>query len=669
MKWITKILVVLFMGFGMHAKAQQIAVYPIGQFELNKDVSQVSVAADQPLVAAMDEKGLLKLWNIETLQVTGSKDTGIKPVFLSFLRNDEQLLAIGKGGAAYIYNLQVAEIKSIKLAGEVTLPGLDPERRLLTFINDQEEVVVFNLRSGLPQHTIPFGDRLKNPTYLGYDQFGRQLTVIDELGTALAIDPIRQQVVSEFKIRSDEYDNSASVLHAASANPAANYFVAGVQEVFIPKGGLAANTQPQRRNSLVAFDGITKSEIKRIRVNDRLDHLMIGPELHNVTGYAEKKSDVTIYDILSGMEVARVTPPDIPVSLDLSPGGEYLAVGTDRGAAIVYELIRQSAPQIEIKSPPLNRNIGSQTINKDSVTVAGNISNARMKGLYVNGTPQKVGVGNAFETAVGLVPGKNRITINGTDFDNNRLTKEIYVTYEPRGELPKNLNEELSTQKRVALVIGNAEYESNATLNNTTNDAHLMTDALKKLGFEVTTIINGTYEDMKNATLEFGSQIQDVDVSIFYYAGHGLEVEGVNYLVPTDANISNALDVQQQTLPLTSVIKTGHYANRQGLNMIILDACRNNPFPTGSRGGAGLAKENAPSGTIIAYATSPGSVASDGSDDNGLYTSQLVEQMLTPQRIEDVFIKTRNDVERLSNGQQQPWEEARLNGIFYLSYD
>ena len=146
-----------------------------------------------------------------------------------------------------------------------------------------------------------------------------------------------------------------------------------------------------------------------------------------------------------------------------------------------------------------------------------------------------------------------------------------------------------------------------------------------------------------------------------------MEVDGTNYLVPVDANISSALDVKLKTIPMTGVLRTMELTNDEGLNMIILDACRNNPFPTGRRsGGSGLARVQAPSGTLIAYATDPGSVASDGDTDNGLYTGELVKQLRLSQRIEDIFMNTRNAVEQKSDGAQRPWEEARLKGVFYL---
>jgi uncharacterized caspase-like protein len=194
-----------------------------------------------------------------------------------------------------------------------------------------------------------------------------------------------------------------------------------------------------------------------------------------------------------------------------------------------------------------------------------------------------------------------------------------------------------------------------------------MAAVLKEMNFEVITVADGSYEEMKTAIYTFGDRIQDADVSIFYYAGHGLEVDGTNYLVPVDANIQSALDVKLKTIPLTGIIRTMEFANDEGLNMIILDACRNNPFPTGKRsGGSGLARVQAPSGTLIAYATDPGSTASDGDKSNGLYTGELVKQMKVSQRIEDIFMNTRNQVEHLSNGAQRPWEEARLKGVFFL---
>ena len=271
----------------------------------------------------------------------------------------------------------------------------------------------------------------------------------------------------------------------------------------------------------------------------------------------------------------------------------------------------------------------------------------------------------SFKSAVELSPGKNRVRIAAQNTQSQTITKDVYFNYEPTEQNPSQ-RQVSEHHKRTALIIGNADYTSTGKLRNTLNDAKGVAQTLKDLGFDVQVIENGTYESMKNAIYAFGDRIQDVDVSLFFYAGHGMEIDGVNYLIPVDADIQSHLDIKQKCVPLTGVLSTMEFANEEGLNLIILDACRNNPFPSGKRGGAGLAKVTAPSGTLIAYATDPGSVASDGDGVNGLYTGELIKQLKIPQRIEDIFMNTRNLVEEKSEGKQRPWEVARLKGVFYL---
>jgi uncharacterized caspase-like protein len=315
--------------------------------------------------------------------------------------------------------------------------------------------------------------------------------------------------------------------------------------------------------------------------------------------------------------------------------------------------------------------LGDQVVQEPDLRIEGAIEGGdRIEKVFVNGEPANFNFGKDFTADVNLEKGKNRITITVQNTEAQVTDKDFYITYEPRNAPVKEKvpgGPQKFKGKRLALVIGNAEYASNAKLRNTRNDAASMAVELQALGFEVMKVLDGTYEQMKNAIYAFGDKAQTVDVSVFFYAGHGLEVDGTNYLVPVDANIQSALDVKQKAIPLTGVIRTMEFANDEGLNMIILDACRNNPFPTGKRSsGSGLARIQTPSGTLIAYSTDPGSVASDGDRENGLYTGELIKQLSISQRIEDVFMNTRNAVERVSNGAQRPWEEARLKGVFYL---
>ena len=175
-----------------------------------------------------------------------------------------------------------------------------------------------------------------------------------------------------------------------------------------------------------------------------------------------------------------------------------------------------------------------------------------------------------------------------------------------------------ATEKRVALVIGNSAYQNVTRLDNPRNDAALMAETLASLGF---TLVGGRAQldldkpAMDIAVQSFGRQVQGADVALFYYAGHGVQVSGANYLVPVSANATREADVDFQMLDVNLVLRQMQGSGTR-LNMVILDACRNNPF--GGRGlraaDGGLAQMRAPEGTLISYATQPGNVAQDGSD-------------------------------------------------------
>jgi uncharacterized caspase-like protein len=184
-----------------------------------------------------------------------------------------------------------------------------------------------------------------------------------------------------------------------------------------------------------------------------------------------------------------------------------------------------------------------------------------------------------------------------------------------------------AADKRVALVIGNSAYQNVARLDNPRNDAVLMADTLGSLGFIM--IGNGAQLDLDKPAMDlavqnFGRQIQGADVALFYYAGHGVQVSGSNYLVPVGANPTREVDVDFQMVDVNLVLRQMQGSGTR-LNMVILDACRNNPFGArGLRGSdGGLAQMRAPEGTLISYATQPGNVAQDGSDGHSPYTKAL----------------------------------------------
>ncbi|MEO5669312.1 MAG: caspase family protein [Ramlibacter sp.] len=220
---------------------------------------------------------------------------------------------------------------------------------------------------------------------------------------------------------------------------------------------------------------------------------------------------------------------------------------------------------------------------------------------------------------------------------------------------------------RVALVIGNSAYPG-AALANPARDARDMGQTLTGLGFQVIELRDGGKAQMAQAIAQVRTALKDrKGVGMLYYAGHGLQLDWRNYMVPVDAKLASAADVASQTIDLGDVVDAFKSAGTR-MNIVVLDACRDNPF-TGSASAKGLAQFDAPTGTFLAYATAPGNVASDGeADGNGLYTRFLLAELRKPTaRIEDVFKRVRLQVRQKSDGRQVPWESTSLEEDFFFN--
>lgn len=227
-------------------------------------------------------------------------------------------------------------------------------------------------------------------------------------------------------------------------------------------------------------------------------------------------------------------------------------------------------------------------------------------------------------------------------------------------------------QRRIALVIGNGAYEYLPRLANPVSDARLIATTLQSVGFEL--VGGGAQIDLDRAGFErairqFGAKLAGGSVGLFYYAGHGVQLQGVNYLVPVAANPETAADADFQLVNANTVLKQMESSDPR-LNIVILDACRNNPF--GGRGlrdaGGGLAQMQAPRGTLISYATQPGNVAMDGINGHSPYTAALAEVIRKPGLpVLEVFNQVGLAVDRSTGGQQQPWvATSPLEGAFYF---
>lgn len=221
--------------------------------------------------------------------------------------------------------------------------------------------------------------------------------------------------------------------------------------------------------------------------------------------------------------------------------------------------------------------------------------------------------------------------------------------------------------ERVALIIGNSNYRA-SPLNNPANDANDMADVLRRIEFDVIVRTNADKKTIVDALRVFGRELETSRIGLFYYAGHGMQIDGINYLIPVNNGIKDVSEIEFEAINAGRILARMETAGNP-MNILILDACRDNPFKTSFRTSAkGLAKMDAPPGTIIAYATSPGSVSEDGRGRNGTYTESLLKRLQqTDLHVRDMFNKTGLDVMNQTHNKQIPWVSTSPIPDYYLA--
>ena len=244
------------------------------------------------------------------------------------------------------------------------------------------------------------------------------------------------------------------------------------------------------------------------------------------------------------------------------------------------------------------------------------------------------------------------------------LEAQTKLTQQQQQSSPSNISPRNS--KRIALVIGNANYNS-APLKNPLNDAADISAALRQSGFEVIDQRNATLQEMTRGIREFGDKLLKSDVGLVYYSGHGLEVKGRNYLLPVNASMIREDEIAFQAVDANLILEKMNTA-KKSVNILIVDACRDNPFARSFRSvNRGLAQMDAPTGTIVSFSTAPGKTASDGDGRNSPFTKNLVKAMMRADMpIEAMFKEVRKSVVEETKGQQTPWESSSLIGDFYF---
>jgi len=392
---------------------------------------------------------------------------------------------------------------------------------------------------------------------------------------------------------------------------------------------------------------------------------------------AEGLTSVLLYlnGISKGEADVRVSPDDpstflVQKNMNFGPGENqiYLVAANSQGAAksdIRYFTNPSAVVPVITWSNPSSPNTQVNMEAFDITACINSPTELSSVKLLVNGSI--LSEGNAFQSSA---PGDCNFTWQGTvvlkQGDNSIFLIATNVAGSTTSEKRTiKLTTEV-TEKRLALVFGNSNYEGKTPLRNPVNDANLMEGTLKELGFEVIKTLDAGKDQMTNAIREFNEKLPDYNVALFYYAGHGNQVEGKNYLIPVDAKLEKPGDCKYEAIDVNFIVEEfERYPDNT--NIVILDACRDNPYASWTRGSnMGFTSLNFTSGTVVAYATSIGATAADGKSANGLYTQELVKQMMIPQSINDVFMNTRMQVKKLSNNIQVPTEDNRLVGHFYF---
>ena len=294
------------------------------------------------------------------------------------------------------------------------------------------------------------------------------------------------------------------------------------------------------------------------------------------------------------------------------------------------------------------------------VDLIGRISGTpKVADIRINGTTLEVAPDSrgSFVIMRALKEGLNEFELVVTDeFGRNYSSKtSVYRS-------PNSLVNSV-TEKRVALVIGNSAYKDQP-LSNPVNDADDFSRLISTMGFSVKNLRNANIATMRSALREFGDDLKNNDTGLVFFAGHGVEVRGRNYLIPVGHEIKREDEIPDQSLDVGAILEKIETSKKTAI--VILDACRNNPFGSNFRStGSGLTRMDSPAGTLIAFSTSPGKIAADGGGRNSPYTKHLLKAILSPNMpIEQVFKEVRREVSMETKGVQIPWENTSLLADF-----
>ena len=397
-------------------------------------------------------------------------------------------------------------------------------------------------------------------------------------------------------------------------------------------------------------------------------------------------NQIILWDADSGKRIRTFNASDKVAegTLSFSPDGNFLAYRTIGDVVELWDiqqmmnenrqnLGKNLLPKVEWEAPLSNLTtptdafdlkacIASSSKIKDvKIYVNDRLVNGQERGLKPVANPTACAY--PLSMNVRLRQGANTIYVAATNMAGSRYSESRYITVGNNDKTKELMG------RQIALVIGNADYLNGGKLTNPVNDANDLSATLQGLGFEVIQKTNADLRTLEQGVEEFSKKLRYYDVALVFYAGHGLQVDGENYLVPTDALMKEKADVRYKCLPLGMLLSK--MEGKAKTNIVVLDACRNNPFERSwsrNSSGNGMAVVSAPKGTFIGFATSPGQTANDGTGKNGTYTTALLRHLTTKSiTIDQLFTRINSTVDEMSSGSQVPWKTSSLVGDYYFS--
>jgi hypothetical protein len=450
----------------------------------------------------------------------------------------------------------------------------------------------------------------------------------------------------------------------------------GENSIYIVAGNKAGNAKSETRS--ISYTAPVAPVITWVAPSKPVSEISLpAAEIRASVKSPEKLQSVVVYvNGVGSEEVNRIVPTGTPgeylfkKTINLQPADNTLYLSAKNSAGSVRSedrLLRNPPPSKPVITWAIP-SVASTTVNTDMLVIEACIQTSsplKETQIYVNNIPwasqtffpdlQQGDCSFRYTNSVLLKEGDNNIIINAINAAGSQMSERRTIRFQ------KGI-----TERRLALVIGNAKYANSAELKNPINDANLMDSTLKNLDFEVIKCLNAGLNEMKEAIKQFSEKLPAYNVALFYYAGHGMQVDGENYLLPIDAKLEKESDCQWYAVRVNDVVRQFEKVP-ENVNIIILDACRDNPYKSWSRGAPqGFKMLNTVSGTFVSFATGEGTTAADGEGPNGTFTEELAKQMTIPQSIYNVFVNTRAQVLKKTNNRQQPEERNKLTGDFWF---